>query len=59
MISGGRWTPGHAQRLLVAYGPITQQFRPRRHRLSAPASRQELRQRFHTWQEMTGSARAA
>jgi putative transposase len=30
-------SPSHAQRFLSAYGPIPQYFRPRRHRLSAPA----------------------
>ena len=50
---------GHAQRFLAAYGPIASYFRPRRHRLSAPAYRQEMRQRFHTWREITGSAMAA
>jgi putative transposase len=52
-------SPGHAQRFLSAYGPITSHFRPRRHRLSAPAYRQEMRQRFHTWQEITSSSIAA
>jgi putative transposase len=33
---------GHAQRFLSAYGPIAQQFRPRRHRLSASVYRQEM-----------------
>ena len=37
---------GHAQRFLSAYGPIAQHFRPRRHLLSAPEYRQEMRQRF-------------
>jgi putative transposase len=32
-------SPGHAQRFLSAYGLIAQHFRPRRHRLSAPAYR--------------------
>jgi putative transposase len=50
---------GHAQRFLAAYGPISQHFRPRRHRFSAPEYRQEMRQRFQTWQEMTGLAPAA
>ena len=50
---------GQAQRFLATYGPIASHFRPRRHRLSAPAYRQEMRQRFHTWREMTGSAIAA
>jgi putative transposase len=42
-------SPGHAQRFLAAYGPIAQPFCPRRHRLSAPAYRQELRKRFQIW----------
>ena len=52
-------SPGHAQRFLAAYGPIAQHFRPRRHRFSARAYREEMRQRFHTWQAITGSAMAA
>jgi putative transposase len=41
-------SPAHAQRFL-----------PRRHRLSAPAYRQEMRQRFRVWREITGLAIAA
>jgi putative transposase len=52
-------SPGHAQRFLSTYGPIASHFRPRRHRLSAPAYRQEMRQRFQAWQEITSSAMAA
>jgi putative transposase len=52
-------SPGHAQRFLSAYGPIAQHFRPRRHRCSAPACRQEMRQRFDTWQEITSFPTAA
>jgi putative transposase len=52
-------SPSHAQRFLSAYGPITSHFRPRRHLLAAPAYRQEMRQRFRTWQEITGTATAA
>src|SRR5437879_10957208 len=52
-------SPGHAQRFLSAYGPIAQHFRPRRHRLSASAYRQEMRQRFESWAEITGTERAA
>jgi putative transposase len=52
-------SPGHAQRFLAAYGPIAQHFRPRRHRLSAPEYRQEMRQRFDTWQEITNLPTAA
>lgn len=32
-------SPGHAQPFLSAYGPIAQDFRPRRHRASVPESR--------------------
>jgi putative transposase len=52
-------SPGHAQRSLSAYGPIVSHVRPRRHRLSAPASRQELGHRFQVWREVTGLAPAA
>jgi putative transposase len=51
-------SPGHAQRFLSAYEPIAQHFRPRRHRLSAHAYRQEMVQRFQSWQEVTGLAAA-
>ena len=51
-------SPGHAQRFLSAYGPLAQHFRPRRHRLSAQAYRQEMVQRFQRWQEVTGLAAA-
>src|SRR5215472_6868569 len=50
---------GHARRFLAAYGPIAQHFRPRRHRLSASAYRQEMRHRFESWAEITGTERAA
>jgi putative transposase len=50
---------GHAQRFLSAYGPIAQHFRPRRHRFSAPVYRQEMRNRFEVWGEITGMAIAA
>jgi putative transposase len=52
-------SPGHAQRFLSAYGPIASHFRPRRHRLSAPAYRQEVGQRFQVWREVTRLAPAA
>jgi len=42
-------SPGHAQGFLSASGPIASHFRPRRHRLSAPAYRQEMGQRFQVW----------
>ena len=50
---------GHAQRFLSAYGPIAQHFRPRRHLLSASAYREEMRNRFERWAEITGTERAA
>jgi transposase-like protein len=51
-------SPGQAQRFLSAYGPLAQHFRPRRHLLSAQAYRQEMVQRFQSWQEVTGLAAA-
>jgi putative transposase len=55
----GVTSPGHAQRVLAAYGPIAQHFRPRRHRWSAPEYRQEMGQRCHTWQDRTSLPTAA
>ena len=55
----GLKSPGHAQRFLSAYGPIAQHFRPRRHRLSAPAYRQDMQQRGQVWGEVTGTVIAA
>jgi putative transposase len=52
-------SPGHAQRFLAAYGPIAQHLRPRRHRFSAPAYRQERRRRFDTWRAITSLPTAA
>jgi putative transposase len=52
-------SPGHAQRFLAAYGPIAQHFRPRRYRLPAPQYRQEMGNRFATWQEITAFPTAA
>jgi putative transposase len=50
---------GHVQRFLSAYGPIAQHFRPRRHRLSSPAYRQEMKQRWQSWRDSTGTVIAA
>jgi putative transposase len=50
---------GHAQRFLSAYGLITSHFRPRRHRLEAQDYRDEMKQRFQTWRELTGVQAAA
>jgi putative transposase len=51
-------SPGHAPRFLSAYGPIAQHFRPRRHRLPAPAYRHVMAHRFQMWHEVTGTAAA-
>jgi putative transposase len=53
-----KW-PGHAQRFLSAYDPIAQHFRLRRHLLSAPVYRQEMKRRFQMWGEITGTTMAA
>jgi putative transposase len=50
---------GQAQRFLAAYGPISQHFRPRRHRFAASAYRQALQKRFQVWQEITPPGLAA
>jgi putative transposase len=50
---------GHAQRFLSAYGPMAQHFRPRRHLLLASEYREEMRSRFESWAEITGTKRAA
>jgi putative transposase len=57
-MQGGK-SPGHAQRFLAAYGPIAQHCRPRRHRFSASAYRQERQKRCRVWGESTGTAIAA
>ena len=55
----GCTSAGHAQRFLSASGPIAHHFRPRRHRLSASAYREEMHNRFASWAEITGTERAA
>ena len=52
-------SPGQAQRFRSAYGPIAQHCRPRRHLLPAPIYRDERRQRFQSWREVTSMAAAA
>src|SRR2546425_6597748 len=52
-------SPGHAQRFLSAYGLIAQHVRPRRHLLPAAAYRDEMKHRFESWAEITGTKRAA
>ena len=55
----GFTSAGQAQRFLSAYGPMAQHFQPRRHLLSAPAYREEIRNRCEHWAEMTSTERAA
>ena len=47
-------SPGHAQRFLSAYGPISPHFRPRRHLLPADEYRRVMADRFEIWREVTG-----
>jgi putative transposase len=46
----------HAQRFLEPFSAVCNQFRPRRHRLSARRYREIMRDRFRTWQEVVGVA---
>jgi putative transposase len=46
-------SPAHAQRFLSAHGIIASHFRPGRHRLRAPAYRQQMAQRFQMWRVVT------
>ncbi len=48
-------SPGHAQRLLAAYGPIAGHCRPRRHRLTAATYRETRTACFQTWYDVTGT----
>src|SRR5262249_15377015 len=48
--------PAHAQRFLSVHGLIASHFRPGRHRSRASAYRQQMTQRFQTWQIVTGLA---
>jgi putative transposase len=47
---------GHAQRFLEPFSAVRNQFRPRRHRLSAHHYREIMRDRFRVWQEVLGTA---
>ena len=51
-------SPQHAQPFLTPFGPLSDHFRPRRHRLPAPEYHQTLRTRFATWRQATGLAAA-
>jgi len=47
-------SPGQAQRFLSSFDLIRQHFHPKQHRLTATEYRQEIRQRFAIWSELTG-----
>jgi putative transposase len=47
----------HAQSFLEPFSAVCNQFRPRRHRLSAHRYRETMQDRFRIWQEVVGSAR--
>jgi transposase-like protein len=51
-------SPGQAHRFLATYGPMAWHFRPRCHRFTAQAYRQEMVHRFQIWQEIIGTAAA-
>jgi len=48
----------HAQRFLEPFSAVCNQFRPRRHRLSAHHYREIMRDRFRMWQDVVGTAHA-
>lgn len=52
-------SPGHAQRFLSAFGPISDHFRPKRHRLNASVYPALMQDRFQVWNEVTGGKTAA
>lgn len=52
-------SPGHARRFLSAFGPISDHFRPQRHRLCASDYRALMKERFGTWNGITAGNRVA
>jgi putative transposase len=46
-------SPGQAQRFLSTFEPIRGHFHPKQHQLTAQRYRQQLRQRFEEWGEVT------
>jgi putative transposase len=46
-------SPEHAQQFLAPFGPLSDHFRPRRHRLPALEYHRLLQTRFATWREVT------
>lgn len=52
-------SPRHAQRFLSAFGPISDLFHPKRHRLTARDYRALMQDRFLVWSEVTRRKPAA
>lgn len=52
-------SPEQAQRFLETFSAVCNQFRPRRHRLSAERYRQTMGERFQQWREITNLAPTA
>ena len=52
-------SPGQARRFLSAFEPIRRHFHPKQHELNATKYRQQMRQRFEEWREVTGLNSAA
>ncbi len=50
---------GQAQQFLSAFEPIRDHFHPKQHQLTAKRYREQLRQRFQDWREVTGLNSAA
>ncbi|MFF8919344.1 IS6 family transposase, partial [Streptomyces sp. NPDC015032] len=46
---------GTAQRFLASFSQISPHFRPRRHRMTAPAYRTEMTSRHTVWHQITGT----
>jgi putative transposase len=51
-------SPEHAQYFLEAFGQVGNHIRPRRHLLHAGQYRVLMRERFHTWREVTETVAA-
>ncbi len=45
-------SPGQAQRLLSAFGPIRDHFHPKQHQRTATRYREQLRRRFEDWRDV-------
>jgi putative transposase len=50
---------GHAQRFLSAFGPISNHFQPRRHRMKAQEYHATMQIRFQVWSEVTEAKQVA